>query len=99
MAKVKETMYYLNNPERHIIMLASETQLKYEGIIKEIFGVACESDLQMMIKFNKGFKESICHEFGVDENKITLSMVFRQATNEDLVENMPMGKEDPITTY
>jgi hypothetical protein len=78
-------MYFLKNPERNITTIATETQLRYEGIIKEVFGVACERDLQMMLKFNKKFRDSICHEFGVSENEINLNMIFRIATKNDLI--------------
>ncbi len=79
-----ETMYFLNNPERNITTIATETQLRYEDVIKDVFGVACESDLMMMIKFNKKFKDCICQEYGVTESEIRLDMIFRIATEEDI---------------
>lgn len=89
-------MYYIKNPERNISKIATESQLRYEGIIKDVFGVACKSDIQMMIKFNKGFRESICNEYGIEENEITLSLIFRIATKQDLIEyeSQYVHKED-----
>ncbi|MBS4175046.1 hypothetical protein [Bacillus sp. FJAT-49736] len=84
MATAIETLYYLNNPERDITTIITETQLRYEDIIKEVFGVACESDLIMMIKFNKKFRDSICNKYGVTESEISLDMIFRIATEEDI---------------
>lgn len=84
LATAIETLYFLNNPERNITTIATETQLRYEDIIKDVFGVACESDLIMMIKFNKKFRDSICHEYGVTDSEIRLDMIFRIATKDDV---------------
>jgi len=87
LATALETLYFLNNPERNITTIATETQLRYGDIIKDVFGVACENDLQMMIKFNKKFRDSICHEYKVTESEISLDMIFRIATKEDIEQN------------
>lgn len=81
-----ETIYYLENPEKEIITFATGSQLKYEDTIKDVFGVACLKDLPMMIKYNKSFQDSIrtCH--GISEKEITLEMVFRVASKQELLQ-------------
>ncbi len=81
-----ETIYYLANPETDQIAFATGSQLRYEDIIKDIFGVASIHDLPMMIQYNKNFQSSICSYFGVMENEITLEMIVRVATKIDLLE-------------
>jgi hypothetical protein len=81
-----ETVYYLENPEKNLIKLATGYQLKYDDIIKDVFGVACLKDLPMMIKYNKSFQDSICATHGVKENEITLEMVVHVATRTELLQ-------------
>lgn len=81
-----ETVYLLENPQRNIIKYATGTQLRYEDIIKEVFGVTCIDDLKMMIQYNKSFQESICDRNGISENKITLNRILRVASRMDLLE-------------
>lgn len=81
----EKTFYYLENPESGISRIATGLQLKYEDIIKDTFGVAEIKDLLMMLKYNKGFQESICKAHGVAENEITLDLIFRIASNDDLI--------------
>lgn len=80
-----ETVYLLENPQRDIVKLATGTQLKYDDIIKEVFGVACLNDLQMMIQYNKSFQECICDRYSISENKITLDRIIRVASSMDLL--------------
>lgn len=79
-----ETIYYLENPEKDLITFATGSQLKYDDIIKDVFGVACIHDLPMMIKYNKSFQDSICSSHGVRENEITLEMVLRVASKLEM---------------
>lgn len=81
-----ETIYYLENPEKELIRFATGSQLRYEDIIKDVFGVACINDLPMMIKYNKSFQDSICTKRGVKENEISLEMVLRVASKNELLQ-------------
>lgn len=81
-----ETIYYLENPEAGIKKFVTESQLKFENIIKDVFGVAFINDLQMMIQYNKKFQEAICKAKHVTEDEISLDMIFRVASKEDLEE-------------
>lgn len=81
-----ETVYLLDNPEKNITKFATGTQLIYEDIIKEVFGVACINDLHMMIRYNKSFQDSICSSHGgISEGNITLNMIIRVASKIDLL--------------
>jgi len=79
-----ETIYYLENPETDKSAFATGSQLQYEDIIKDVFGVACLHDLSMMIQYNKGFQSCICENYGVSENEIKLDLVLRVASKLDL---------------
>lgn len=79
-----ETVYYLENPETEKITFATGSQLRYEDIIKDVFGVASIHDLPMMIQYNKGFQTSLCKSHGIKENEITLEMILRVASKSDL---------------
>lgn len=79
-----ETVYFLENPEKRLIKFATGYQLKYDDIIKDVFGVACLKDLPMMIKYNKSFQDSICASHGVNESEITMEMVVHVATKTEL---------------
>jgi hypothetical protein len=79
-----ETIYILENPEKNIIEFATGNQLRYEDIIKDVFGVACINDVQMMLQFNRNFQESICKRDQIKENIITIDRVIRVATKEEL---------------
>jgi hypothetical protein len=81
-----ETIYYLENPEEGIKKWVTESQLKYENIIKEVFGVALVHDLPIMIHYNKRFQECICNVNNVPVNQIRLDMIFRVASKNDLLE-------------
>ncbi|MCQ6274923.1 hypothetical protein JMM81_08095 [Bacillus sp. V3B] len=81
-----ETIYYLENPETEQITFATGSQLKYDDIIKDVFGVASIHDLPMMIQYNKGFQSCICKNHGVMENEITLEMILRIASKVDLLQ-------------
>jgi hypothetical protein len=89
-----KTIYYLENPESGISKIATGLQLKYEDTIKDVFGVADLKDLLMMLKYNKGFQESICKTHGVGEKEITLDLIFRIASKNDLIQqkNNPSNK-------
>ncbi|WHY88876.1 hypothetical protein QNH39_14005 [Neobacillus novalis] len=80
-----ETVYFLENPEKNIVKFATGTQLRYEDIIKEVFGVASINDLQMMIQYNKSFQNSICNSHGISEKKITLDKIIRIASKVDML--------------
>ena len=80
-----ETVYFLENPEKNIIKFATGTQLRYEDVIKEVFGVACINDLHMMIQYNKSFQTSICNIHGIPEQKITLDRILRVASKMDML--------------
>ncbi|MDR7236821.1 hypothetical protein [Neobacillus drentensis] len=81
-----ETVYFLENPEKNIIKFATGTQLRYEDVIKEVFGVACINDLHMMIQYNKSFQTSICNSHGISEKKITLDKILRVASKIDMLQ-------------
>jgi hypothetical protein len=81
-----ETIYYLENPEDGVKKWVTASQLKYENIIKDVFGVALVSDLPIMIQYNKKFQESICDANHVTTNQISLDMIFRIASKTDLLE-------------
>jgi hypothetical protein len=82
-----KAIYYLENPDTGTRKLATGLQLKYEDIIKDVFGVADIKDLLMMLKFNKGFQDSICKAHGVVEKEIKLEMILRVASKEDLLQH------------
>jgi hypothetical protein len=79
-----DTIYILENPEKKIIKFATGYQLKYDDIIKDVFGVACLNDLQMMIQFNKPFQDSICNSKNVNLKDISLKQVIRIASRNEL---------------
>lgn len=81
-----ETIYYLENPEEGVKKCVTESQLRYEDIIKDIFGVALVSDLPIMIQYNKKFQECICNANKITANQISLDMIFRVASKSDLLE-------------
>lgn len=91
-----ETIYYLANPETDQITFATGSQLRYEDIIKDVFGVASIHDLPMMIQYNKSFQTSICKYFGVAENEITLEMIVRVASKIDLLQLKKQYEEQPL---
>ena len=80
-----ETVYFLENPEKNITKFATGAQLRYEDVIKEVFGVACINDLHMMIQYNKSFQSSICNIHGIPEQKITLDRILRVASKVDML--------------
>jgi hypothetical protein len=80
----EETIYYLENPEDGITKLATGTQIKYGNTIKDVFGLADINDLLMMLKHNKKFQECICEAHGINEQDITLNLIFRVASKSDL---------------
>lgn len=79
-----ETVYIMENPEKNIIKFATDHQLRYNDIIKEVFGVACLNDLSMMIQFNKNFQDSICKRYGISENQISLNRIIHVASKNEL---------------
>ncbi|MDN3016372.1 hypothetical protein PH210_09180 [Paenibacillus sp. BSR1-1] len=81
-----QSVYILENPEQKMIKFATDYQLRYGNIIKEVFGVACIEDLSLMIQFNRSFQESICKRNGINEKKITLDKVIRIASKEELLQ-------------
>ena len=81
-----ETIYYLENPETDQVTFATGSQLRYEDIVKNVFGVASIHDLPMMIQYNKSFQSSICKSHGVTENEVKLEMVLRIASKMDLLQ-------------
>ena len=81
-----DTIYILENPEKNIIKFATGYQLKYDDIIKDVFGVACLNDLEMMIQFNKPFQDSICANKKINGNKISLNAVLRVASKSELLQ-------------
>jgi hypothetical protein len=85
MKNTVETVYVLENPEKDIIKFATGYQLRYDDIIKEVYGVACLSDVNMMLQFNKNFQTSICNRNGISENKIALNSIIRVATKNELL--------------
>jgi hypothetical protein len=89
-----ETIYYLENPETEQIAFATGSQLRYEDIIKDVFGVASIHDLPMMIQYNKGFQSCICKSHGVTEHEITLEMIVRIASKIDLLQLKEQNTEN-----
>ncbi|MCM3588007.1 hypothetical protein M3182_20085 [Mesobacillus maritimus] len=85
-----EKIYWLENPESGATMIATESEVKYENTIKDVFGVAFIEDLEKMISYNKKFREQICAARHITEKEISLGMVFRLATKDDLI---PLKKE------
>jgi hypothetical protein len=81
-----ETIYYLENPEEGVKKWVTESQLKYEDIIKDVFGVALVSDLPIMIQYNKRFQDCICNAYQIAPSQISLNMIFRVASRNDLLE-------------
>lgn len=81
-----ETIYILENPEKNMVKFATDYQLRYDDIIKEVFGVACLNDLCMMIQFNKSFQESICNKYGISDHSITLNRIIRIASKNDMLQ-------------
>ncbi|MFP7298213.1 hypothetical protein [Neobacillus niacini] len=86
MKKQIDTIYILENPEKNIIKFATGYQLKYDDIIKDVFGVACLNDLQMMIQFNKPFQDSICNSKSINLNELSLKQVIRIASRNELLQ-------------
>lgn len=81
-----ETIYILENPEKNMVKFATGYQLRYNDIIKEVFGVACVNDLSMMLHFNRTFQESICNKYGISDNKISLHQIIRIASKSELLQ-------------
>ncbi|WP_223590601.1 hypothetical protein [Neobacillus bataviensis] len=81
-----QSVYILENPEQNMIKFATDYQLRYGNIIKEVFGVACIEDLSLMIQFNRSFQESICKRNGISEKKITIDKIIRIATKKELLQ-------------
>lgn len=99
-----QSVYILENPEKKTIKFATNYQLRYGNIIKEVFGVACIEDLQMMIQFNRSFQESICKMNEINVKNITLDIIIRVATKEELlrlkaqmIEKNAQGSQDSIS--
>lgn len=69
-----------------MVKFATDYQLRYDDIIKEVFGVACLNDLSMMIQFNKSFQDSICKKDGITADKISLNCVIRIASRSELLQ-------------
>jgi hypothetical protein len=88
-----DTIYILENPEKNIIKFATGYQLKYDDIIKDVFGVACLNDLQMMIQFNKPFQDSVCNSKNISLNDISLKQVIRIASRNELLQLREQLKE------
>jgi hypothetical protein len=91
----EETIYFLENPEDGITKLATGTQIKYGNTIKDVFGLADINDLLMMLKHNKKFQECICKAHEINEQDITLDLIFRVASKSDLshVKDQEVDKE------
>ncbi|MDR6999813.1 hypothetical protein [Neobacillus niacini] len=81
-----ETVYILENPEKKIIRFATGSQIRYEDVIKEVYGVASIQDLPMMIQFNKGFHDSICEKYGIKGNNISIDKLIRVASKGELLQ-------------
>lgn len=88
-----DTIYILENPEKNIIKFATGYQLKYDDIIKDVFGVACLNDLQMMIQFNKPFQDSVCSSKNISLNEVSLKQVIRIASRNELQQLREQLKE------
>ncbi|MED1472246.1 hypothetical protein [Bacillus salipaludis] len=80
-----ETVYILENPEKKITRFATGSQIRYEDVIKEVYGVASIQDLPMMIQFNKSFHDSICEKYGINESKISINRLIRVASKDELL--------------
>jgi hypothetical protein len=96
------TIYILENPEKSIIKFATGYQLRFDNVIKDVFGVVTINDLQMMLQFNKGFQESICKKNGIAQNKISMDKIIRVATKKELLQLRKqsfddLGKENNLT--
>ncbi|WHX98386.1 hypothetical protein [Neobacillus sp. DY30] len=86
MKKEIDTIYILENPEKNIIKFATGYQLKYDDTIKDVFGVACINDLEMMIQFNKPFQDSICANKNISVKNLSLNQVIRIASKKELLQ-------------
>lgn len=84
MQNTVETIFILENPGKNIVKFATDYQLRYNDIIKEVFGVACLNDVSMMIQFNKSFQQSICEKYGISENKVSINQIIRVASRDEL---------------
>lgn len=84
MGKSIQTIYILENPESKKTKFATDYQLQYGDIIKEVFGVACLNDIHMMIQYNKCFQDSICKRYGINANTISINTIVRVASKEEL---------------
>nr|WP_241993907.1 hypothetical protein [Mesobacillus foraminis] len=80
-----EKVFYLENPEAGIKKFATESQIRVENIVKDVFGVATIGDLPMMIKYNKKFQGSVCDVNQIKPSEITVDLIFRVATKNDLL--------------
>ncbi|OIK05549.1 hypothetical protein BIV60_27670 [Bacillus sp. MUM 116] len=81
-----ETVYILENPEKKITRFATGSQIRYDDVIKEVYGVASIQDLSMMIQFNKGFHDSICEKYEIKGNKISIDILVRIASKSELLQ-------------
>jgi hypothetical protein len=81
-----DTIYILENPEKNITKFATGYQLKYDDTIKDVFGVACLNDLEMMIQFNKPFQDSICTSKNITVKSLSLKQVIRIASKKELLQ-------------
>src|SRR6478735_3803717 len=52
---------------------------------KEVLGVACVADIKIMLQYNKEFRKSISQLHNAMDDDLTLEMVFRVASKEDLL--------------
>lgn len=80
-----EKVFYLENPEAGIKRFATESEIRIDNIVKDVFGVATIGDLPMMIQYNKKFQDSICDANQIGPNEITLDLIFRIAAKKDLL--------------
>lgn len=80
-----ETIFVLENPAENIVKFATEYEIRYNDIIKQVFGVSNFNDLTMMIQFNKGFQECICERYGISKNKISINQIIHVASKKDLL--------------
>ncbi|MDQ0225683.1 hypothetical protein [Metabacillus niabensis] len=93
-----DTIYCLENPEAGIKRIATGKELKYEDVVKEVFGVADINDLMMMIEYNKQFQLSVCNAHGIQEDEIKLEMIFRVATAQDKKQAIAMNTEGNVSS-
>ncbi|OLS35108.1 hypothetical protein [Bacillus sp. MRMR6] len=96
------TIYILENPEKSVIKFATGYQLRFENVLKDVFGVVSVNDLQMMLQFNKGFQESICKKNGIALNNISMDKIIRVANKMELLQLRKqsiekLGKETYLT--